>query len=134
MEKPARSRGQESGRLVHLSELMSPPLTACKTVMFCGLAAGFLATASAQVFEPLGGEMPVSGDLPGDQVFPSTCLCPGGGYAVWQDSKIDRYGQAVAAIKLDGALRPTGQPFVISQRRTGQQERPSAAMLTGGNT
>ena len=119
-------------RLVHLSELMSPPLTACKTVVFCGLAAGLLTAASAQVFEPLGGESPVNGPLRGDQVFPSLGLGPGGGYAVWQDSRIDLRGQGVGAIKLDAALQPAGEPFVISQRRVGHQEHPSVAMLTGG--
>lgn len=111
---------------------MSPLLTSCKTVVFCGLAVGCIATAPAQVFEPQGGETPVTGELPGDQVFPALCLCPGGGYAVWQDSKLDLRGQGIAAIKLDGALRPTGAPFVISQRRLGHQERPAAALLTGG--
>src|SRR5213593_430445 len=134
MEIPPRSRGQETEWLVHLSELMSPLLTACKTVVFCGFASGFLATASAQVFEPQGGETPVSGPLPGDQVFPALCLCPAGGYAVWQDSKMDWRGQSVVAIKLDGALHPTGEPFLISQRRTGNQERPGAALLRGGGT
>jgi len=100
--------------------------------VFCGLAVGCIATAPAQVFEPQGGETPVTGELPGDQVFPALCLCPGGGYAVWQDSKIDLRGQGIAAIKLDGALRPTGAPFVINQRRAGHQEHPGAASLTGG--
>ena len=112
---------------------MSPPLTACKTVVFCGLAAGLLATACAQVFEPQGGETPVSGGLPGDQVFPALCVGAGGGYAVWQDSKIDRRGQGVVAVKLDSALHATGEPFVISLRRTGHQERPGVALLTGGS-
>jgi hypothetical protein len=102
--------------------------------VFCGLAVGCIATVRAQDFEPWGGESPVTGELPGDQVFPALCLCPGGGYAVWQDSKIDLRGQGIAAIKLDGALHTTGAPFVISQRRTGHQERPGVAMLTGGGT
>src|SRR6185503_82655 len=132
MEKQPRSRRQDSERLVHLSELMSPLLTACKTVVFCGLAAGFLTGASAQVFESQGEETPISGGSPGDQVFPAVCLCPGGGYAVWQDSKIDRRGQGVAAVKRDGTLQPAGLPFVIIQRRVGHQEHPSVATLTGG--
>ena len=111
---------------------MSPLLTACKTVVFCGLATVFLTVASAQVFEPQGDEMPMSQGLPGDQVFPSVGLGSGGGYAVWQDSKIDRRGQGVAAVQLDGSLQPAGSPFIISQRRVGHQERPSVAMLTSG--
>jgi hypothetical protein len=70
--------------------------------------------------------------LPGDQVFPALCVGAGGGYAVWQDSKIDRRGQGVVAVKLDSALHATGEPFVISLRRTGHQERPGVALLTGG--
>src|SRR5262245_19487887 len=79
-EFPARSHRQLSGRLVHVSELMSPLLTACKTLVFCGLAAGLWAAATAQDFSSTGGETAVSGPLLGDQVFPAASFGPEGGY------------------------------------------------------
>lgn len=53
---------------------------------------------------------------------------------VWQDSKIDgrNKGQGVVALRVGSALNPEGEPFVISQRPLGHQERPSVAVLTGG--
>ena len=50
---------------------MSPPLNACKTLVFCGLAGLLLSTAAAQTLTTQGMEIAVSGPLPGDQVLPA---------------------------------------------------------------
>lgn len=91
-------------------------------------------TAKAQEFTPSGTESAVGGPLPGDQVYSAASAGPGGGYLVWQDSKADGRGrgQGIVARPLSGSLQSAGEPFVISQRRAGHQERPSVAVLTNG--
>lgn len=111
---------------------MSPPLIACKTLVFCGLAAILLSTAAAQTSTPQGGETAVGGPLAGDQVFPSASVNAGGGYLVFQGPKSDGKGQGIGAFRLDSALTAIGAPFPVNQRPMGSQQHPSVALLNGG--
>src|ERR1043165_4776349 len=102
-ESVARSRGQSRSPLLHLNELMLPPQCVCIALFFCGMAAAFSTAATAQNLISSGAEYRVGGALPGDQVFPALGLSPAGGYLVWQDSKIDRLGEGIAGVRLDGS-------------------------------
>lgn len=111
---------------------MSPPLTACKTVVFCGFAALFFSTAAAQTSVPVGGETAIVEPLAGDQVFPAAGIGSAGGFIVWQDTKIDRQGQGIGAQRVGPTLLPEGSAFRVNQRVIGHQQHPSLALLNSG--
>jgi hypothetical protein len=112
---------------------MLPPLTACKTVVFCGFAALFFGTAAAQTSAPVGGETAILDPLAGDQVFPGAGLRSDGGFLIWQDTKIDGQGQGIGALRVGSTLLPGGAPFRVNQRIAGHQQHPSIALLGDGS-
>ena len=111
---------------------MSPPLNACKTLVFCSLAAFFAHSATAQILTTQGVETAVSGLLSGDQVYPSASVNASGGFLVFQGAKVDGIGHGIGAVRLDSRLAAAGAPFVVNQGPQGSQQQPSVALLSGG--
>src|SRR6266567_1876869 len=73
--------------------LMSSALSVWKRYVFSGLFAGIATAVLAEnSYAPQGGEYPIAGLLPGDQVFPQLTLNSSGGYLVWQDNVTDGDG------------------------------------------
>jgi hypothetical protein len=111
---------------------MSPPINACKTLVFCTLAAFFTLPVGAQTLTTQGVESALSGPLSGDQVFPSASIGISGGYLVFQGTQIDGKGIGIGALRLDSNLGAVGTPFAVNQRPLGSQQQPSVALLSGG--
>lgn len=141
-ENPARSRGQRENPLLHVTELMLPPLSIRKAVLFCGLAVLFSIQVSAQVPNLQGGEYSLSGALNGDQVLPAASIGSDGGFLVWEDNRADGTGgHSISAIRLDDGLNSTGEVFRVNQvtpikrgikHVAGNKERPQVVRLAGG--
>ena len=112
---------------------MSSALRVWKWFAFSGLFAG-IATAvlGENTYAPLGGEYPIAGFLPGDQVYPQISLGTNGGYVVWQDNVTDGDGLGVSAIQLDSNFSPILSRFRVNQNGAGDQERAQVALLNGG--
>lgn len=112
---------------------MSLPLRALARLVVCS---GFAFIASPVLlgdsYSPLGGEYPVVGSLPGDQVFPRVAFNPNGGYIVWQDNVTDGDGDGISARRLDGSLSGTLSTFRVNQTAAGDQQNPRVAMLKNG--
>ena len=105
-----------------------------KIRLFAGLAAlaGCVSAGGQTTFPPLAGESPLSGPLPGDQVFPSVAIGPTGGYVVWQDNVTDGDGWGISALRLNNNLSGSQAPFRVNQTGAGNQENPRVALLPGG--
>jgi len=86
----------------------------------------------ADSYAPLGGEYPIVGSLPGDQVFPRVAFNGDGGFLVWQDNATDGAGSGISARRLDGSLSGTLSPFRVNLQATGDQQNPRVAMLKNG--
>ena len=83
-------------------------------------------------FTTVGAEYPVSGELNGDQTFPSTAFNSGGGWVVWQDNGIDGSGLGIGARRLDAGLNPIGTALRVNKFAAGDQEKPRVAQLNNG--
>ena len=83
-------------------------------------------------FDLQGGEYPVAGTLPGDQVFPDVAVRTSGGFLVWQDNFTDGAGLGVSATRLDSSFSATLSSFRVNQQGAFDQERPRVAMLNDG--
>ncbi|MCU0782830.1 MAG: hypothetical protein MUF81_02040 [Verrucomicrobia bacterium] len=83
-------------------------------------------------YAPQGGEYPVAGVLPGDQVFPDVSLKPNGGFLVWQDNRTDGSGSGISAQRLDSSLSATLSSFRVNQQGANDQDKPRVALLNGG--
>ena len=93
----ASNRGQRHGGLLRKFNLMSSALRAWKRFVFLWLLAGIATVVVAQnSYAPQGEEYPISGPLPGDQVFPQVAIGTNGGYLVWQDNVTDGDGWGIA--------------------------------------
>ena len=79
-----------------------------------------------------GGEYPISGSIPGDQVHPHISINTNGGYLVWEDNFIDSRGFGIGALPLNSGLTKIGVPFRVNQVGKGDQERPQVALLKDG--
>ena len=118
--------GQGKARLIHFFEHMPRQRTRGGAIA-CAL---FAATASlfAQSLTNSGGEYPILGGVPGDQVWPSVALSPSGGCIAWEDSRVKKGGDGIGA-----ALLNTGfgaEPiFRVEQTLTGSYQRPQVALL-----
>lgn len=104
---------------------------------FCGILAVFLGgfgEGRTQDLVAVDGVRKPAGIRAGDQVFPSLSLGSGVGYMAWQDAKADGLGkgQGVMARRLGSDLQPQGEPFAVSQWRSGHQESPAVAVLPEG--
>lgn len=105
-----------------------------KIRLFAGLVAlaGCVSAAAQTTFPPLAGESPLSGPLPGDQVFPAVTVGTAGGYVVWQDNVTDGDGWGISALRLNNNLSGSQAPFRVNQTGAGNQENPRVGLLPGG--
>lgn len=79
-----------------------------------------------------GGEFNITGQLLGEQVYPSLSISPSGGYLVWQDNITDGDAAGISALKLDGSLAGTLSTFRVNEIGAGLQERPVVSGLKNG--
>ena len=113
---------------------MPLPLSACrKLLLYCHLVA-IPVLLSAQTPSREGQEYPILTPLFGEQTAPHLALNTDGGYIVWQDNAIDGQGLGIGAQRLDSTAFPAGAPFRVNELIAADQARPSAAILSGGNT
>src|SRR6185312_4872978 len=113
--------------------LMLPVLCACKRFIFLWLFAGTTSAILAQnAYAPQGGEYPIAGSLPGDQVFPQVALGTNGGYLVWQDNVTDGDGLGISARKINSSLSGSFGVFRVNQQGAGDQENARVALLKDG--
>ena len=112
---------------------MSSLLFAGKRLVLLGLLGvnPFVATAQ-NAFTPQGSEYPITGSLPGDQVFPQVKLNNSGGFVVWQDNATDGDGLGISAQRIDVSLSGTLAPFRVNEQAAGDQENPQLALLNNG--
>src|SRR6266487_1447636 len=82
--------------------LMSSALSVWKRFAFSGLFAGIATALLAQnTYSPQGGEYPIAGYLPGDQVSPQISLGANGWDVVWQDNVTDGEGFRISARRIN---------------------------------
>ena len=129
------SRGQQHDPLLHVTELMLPPLSARIGPLSSGCAV-ILTLLAAQTPVSRAGEYPIGGALPGDQDFPAASVSANGGYLVWEDNRIGggRNGSGIAAAGLDSNLGATGSVFRVNLQPAGHQEKPQVLRLNNGGT
>lgn len=134
--KLAVSRGQTHDPLLHVTELMLPPLNARRGLLSSGRAVIFLTLLTTQAPVSRAGEFPIGGALPGDQDFPAASVTTNGGYLVWEDNRIDggKHGSGIAAAGLDSNLSATGSVFRVNLQPAGNQEKPQVLRLSNGGT
>ncbi|MGB0579087.1 MAG: fibronectin type III domain-containing protein, partial [Limisphaerales bacterium] len=101
-------------------------------VLFCAISLPFLSSAQ-NILAPLGGEYLVSGQLPGNQVYPGLAFSRFGGYVIWQDDAADGDGAAICAQRLNANLSGTLSPIHINAIVSSNQEKPKIAMLSDGS-
>ncbi len=112
---------------------MSLSLFVRKALAGSCLALGLPAVALGQGnYATNGGQYPIAGVLPGEQVRPQLALGSGGGFLVWEDNITDGYGLGISALRLDQTLSSTFTPFRVNVNGNGDQERPAVSLLNGG--
>ena len=118
-------RGQRNnGLLREFSNFMPSALRAWKTFVLGVLFAGISPVVLAQnAYAPQGGEYPIAGSLPGDQVFPQISLGTNGGYLVWQDNVTDGDGSGISAQRLNSNLSGQFGVFRVNELGAGDQSR-----------
>ncbi len=95
------------------------------------LATAVAAQASAG-FGTQGGEYPIAGTQPGEQVYPQASVQAAGGYLVWQDNVTDGSGYGISARKLDGSFSGSFSAFRVNALGDDEQERPGVSLLKDG--
>lgn len=134
-DKSARSRGQRKHPLLHVTELMLPPLRARIGLLSCGWAVFFLTLFTTQISRSQYLEYPVGGTLAGDQDSASLSVGTNGGVMVWEDNRSNgRRGRKITAVHLDSDLKAFGSDFQVNQQATGEPGRPGVESIGGGNT
>src|SRR2546421_2178700 len=119
--------------LREFSNLMPSALRAWKTFVFGVLISGISAVVLAQnAYAPQGGEYPIAGSLPGDQVFPQISLGTNGGYLVWQDNVTDGDGSGISAQRLNSKLSGQFCVFCVNEQTAGDQQNPKNALFKNG--
>src|SRR5438094_5203703 len=119
--------------LREFSNLMPSALRAWKTFVFGVLISGISAVVLAQdAYAPQGGEYPIAGSLPGDQVFPQVALGTNGGYLAWQDNVTDGDGLGISARRINGNLSGLFGVFRVNVQSAGDQENVRLALLKDG--
>ena len=112
---------------------MPSALRAWKTFVFGILFAGIAPAILAQnTYAPQGGEYPIAGSLPGDQVFPQVALGTNGGFLVWQDNVTDGDGLGISARRINGNLSGLFGVFRVNEQSAGDQENARVAVLKDG--
>jgi hypothetical protein len=101
-------------------------------VVSCLAAGLFCPGAFAQLATPLGSEYSLTGEAPGDQVFPRVAVKATGGYVVWHDNRTDGKGLGISARKLNNSFSPSLASFRVNQQIIGDQQRPDVTMLNNG--
>jgi hypothetical protein len=97
---------------------------------------GFLTFSTAllgqNAVSPQGGEIPILGSIPGDQVLPSLSFLGGVGYLAWEDNVIDKVGAGIggATVSSEFAIGPR---FRGNKTATGDQINPKVQVLANGN-
>src|SRR5207302_3747667 len=130
----AGKRGQrDTGLIRELFNLMPSALRAWKTFVFGVLFAGIAPAILAQnTYAPQGGEYPITGSLPGDQVFPQAALGTNGGYLVWQDNVTDGDGSGISAQRLNSKLSGQFGVFRVNEQAAGDQQIHKVATINNG--
>jgi len=112
---------------------MSSALSVWKRFAFSGLFAGIATALLAQnTYSPQGGEYPIAGYLPGDQVHPQISLGANGGYVVWQDNVTDGDGFGISARRINANGLPYFGVFRVNEQAGGDQENVRVAPLKDG--
>lgn len=83
-------------------------------------------------FTSQGGEYPLIGVQPGDQMQPRAAISGSGGFVVWHDNVTDEDGLGISAQRLDTSLSGSFGRFRINQQGQGDQENPSVALFSSG--
>jgi hypothetical protein len=96
------------------------------------LLAGICAVTSQAGVTRDAGEYNIAVPLNGDQSHPDLALGPNGGYLVWDDNIGDGDGLSVNLRLIDSTLSGAFGVLHLSTKIAGHQERPRAAMLSGG--
>jgi len=112
---------------------MSLALSVWKRFAFSGLFAGIATAVLAEnTYAPQGGEYPIAGYLPGDQVYPQISLGTNGGYVVWQDNVTDGDGFGISARRINANYLPYFGVFRVNEQAAGDQENVRVAPLKDG--
>src|SRR5438445_6282702 len=121
---------RNNGLLREFSNLMPPALRAWKTFVLGVLFAGISPVVLAQnAYAPQGGEYPIAGSLPGDQVFPQVALGTNGGYLVWQDNVTDGDGSGISAQRLNSNLSGQFGVLRVNELGAGDQGNAQIALI-----
>ena len=115
---------------------MSPALRVRKCFVLAGLLCAMLCAFPAFIFAQTnglqGGDLPLTGGLNGDQVFPAAAFSTAGGFYLWHDNITDPFGLGVSVQRLNAALAPEGPVLPVNQTTPLDQSRPKVAMLADG--
>ncbi len=75
-----------------------------------------------------GGEFPILGNIPGDQVLPSISFTAAGGCLAWQDNAMHKLGSSIGASLVDNSFN-FGRAFRVNKAATGTQIKPAVQAL-----
>lgn len=137
------SRGQRRSPLLHVIELMLPPLSTLRAQVFCAPASAtcrwiFAAILglNAMAAGVATAEEAVIGNLPGEQDFPALSIGASGGFLAFEDNRTGsgRDGRGISAVALNSELQAHGEPFRVNQLSLGKNEKPQVLTLGNGNT
>ena len=112
---------------------LSPLIRIGKSLLALSFATALPSLSFGQVgFVTNGGEYPMTGLIPGDQIHSAASVNALGGYLVWEDNSTDGSGQGISAAALDSNFSFTSARFRVNQIRTGDQEFPQVSLLKSG--
>src|SRR5207247_9853171 len=89
MDDQPRSRGQTEDPLLHVTDLMLPPLSARIGLLCCGVVVIFSTTLAGQTPSHQSAEYNSAGANLRDQEFLAASLNAGGGYLAWAATHVD---------------------------------------------
>ena len=96
-------------------------------------ALALMAGPTQAALNPLGGEFPLLGDLPGHQKNPDVALGETGGFVVWQNLAGSANTERVMVQRLGPDMTGAGVPFAVGQSaRSWNELSPQVAMLPDG--
>src|SRR3954470_4621677 len=103
MESETRKHGQRfRGLIKAYKRIMCFSQSVWKIVVcWCSVLALPAAVLAQNSFVNSGGEVAITGKLPGDQVHPQLDFKSGGGYIIWQDNVIDSKDLGIGAMRLN---------------------------------
>jgi hypothetical protein len=129
-----RTPNHRSAGDIHFGKALMASISCVRKVITVGLiSVGLPIVGLAQGgFAPEGGEYPITGTLPGEQVYPQVSIKPSGGYLIWHDNITDGSGYGISARKLDGSLSGSLSVFRVNQAGANDQERPGLTLLNDG--